>query len=383
VEWYAPPPDPWGTQPHRSFLERERQEREDEELVQAELEIIAVMMQTAPELIRPFNNFTPAFLKRDELEGYLVAKEEVGPDPHSYFLPEPRFRTMKWWRGFGRWGGKEKRLTARERVAKVKPSLQLLPTGPRTSELVITRRLHEVTTGLKEALDLGRMIEGAIKYRNPKQPERKLTWRQKLRSRLIHGPVSLRWLVLNPINTMDKGKWIVENGKHQTLNLGPVDPEAARQTYPHRAYLTEIFPDAGLPKHYLQLVDRGWLTADGDLFAATPGGDFAVTVEGFPVHLPLAVMPPDYYERWRARGGHLPRKHRRRSGRRSSNRRRRKTAGCTCFLPPRKQPPFSSLMNAKLVFPNKFATGMYGFNTNGTKKTKSARSAQRSKKRKG
>jgi hypothetical protein len=307
--------------------ELDRLAREREELREAETDVIRVMMDR-PGLVHGFiNGYVPPFLNQDDLDGYLVTEREVGPDSHSYFPPAPRYRSRKWWRGFGYWRGKKKRLlTARERLARVKPELRIVPTGPRSSELVITRRMHEVNIGLGEALNLARLIEGAIKYRNPPQPGRKKSWRQELRSRLVHEPGRFIWLVRNPITTMDSGKWIRDNGGIKTLDLGPISPDAlrsARDRYRPRPTWTELFPHTALPPHYLELIDRQWLTDDVRLFKATPAGDFATTVAGFPVRLPVAVMPPAAYERWR-----IPR-------RRPRKRRTRSRAGCSChFRPP-------------------------------------------------
>ncbi|MEO6390863.1 MAG: hypothetical protein ABIP75_03365, partial [Pyrinomonadaceae bacterium] len=193
----------------------------------------------------------------------------------------------------------------RERLAKVKPSVRIDPTGPRSCELVITRRLHELSFGLKEALNLARFIEGAIKCRNPVKSNRKQSWRQKLRSHILYRPGELTWLTRNP---MDNGKWTMDNEGQ----------------------------NASLPQCYLELIDRRWLTTDGNLFETTPGGDFATSVEGFPLRLPVAVMPPEIYERWLARGKNRSRKRRRA---RASLRRRNK-AGCTCFFARKIRPAF-------------------------------------------
>jgi hypothetical protein len=83
----------------------------------------------------------------------------------------------------------------------------------------------------------------------------------------------------------------------------------------------------------LQLLHRSWLTADHHLFARTPVGDFATSVEGFRLRLPVAVMPRETYERWRAKGGNQ---------RRRRARRKRSRRGCRCYFRPldlRSMPP--------------------------------------------
>jgi hypothetical protein len=190
---------------------------------------------------------------------------------------------------------------------------------------------------LKEALNLARMIEGAIKCRNPSNPNRKQSWRQKLRNRLLYRPGELTWLTRNPLNAWDNSPWTDRHRRQQTLALGPVALGVANQAG-RRPQLTELFPEAALPKPYLELVDRGWLTSEGSLFEATPGGDFATSVEGFPLRLPVAAMPPEIYERWLARGKNRSRK-RRRAGARGSPRRGKKGV-CTCYLMRKIRPAF-------------------------------------------
>jgi hypothetical protein len=313
--------------------ELDRLTEEHERLRDAETDVIRVMMHNLrAEVTGSINDYVPPFLNQDDLDGYLVTEREVGPDPYSYFPPDPRYRSRKWWRGFGHWRGQKKRLlTARERLARVKPSLKIVPTGPRSAELVITRRMHELNMGLGEALNLARMIEGAIKYRNPPKPERKKSWRQELRRRLLNDTGRFIWLVRNPVTDWDSSRWTADRYGQQTLDLGPISPDAlrsARDRYRPRPGLTELFPHAALPKHYVELIDRKWLTGDKltddvRLFKAAPAGDFATNVEGFPVRLPVAVMPPAAYERWR-----IPR-------RRQRKRRTRNRAGCSCaFRPP-------------------------------------------------
>ena len=300
-----------------------RREQEREQLVEIEREVMQGLFWSMPSTVNPTG---PGFLSRDDFDGYLLTRQELGPDHYDYDWPRPRSAAYL----VAKWKGRRKPkryATVRDRLTKVKPAARIVPTGKRSAELVITRRLHELSFGLQEALNLARMVEGAIKYRDPVKPDRKQSWRQQLRSTIVHRPGLLTWLVRNPIDTLDNGKWVVENRKQQLLDLGPVDPVAARRTYPYRATLTELFPEAGLPKHYLQLVDRGWVTAEGDLFAATPGGDFATTVEGFRLRLPLAVMPAATYDRWRAQGGN----HRRRRG---QARRKRPRRGCYCYFRP-------------------------------------------------
>lgn len=338
--------------------ELERRAQEYEISRDAEMEVIRVMMQRTGLAYGFMDGYVPDYLKQDDLDGYLVTKKKVGPDPHHRLLPEPCYRTAKWWRGYGRWGGKKKRyLTARERLARVKPSLKIVPTGPRSAELIITRRMHELSPGLAEALHLARMIEGAIKYRNPPRPDRKQSWRQELRSQLINDAGRFVWLIRNPIDTLASGKWIRDvmdsgegirdNGRTRTWQLGPVDPQVLK------AYqkgflpkLTRLFPETRLSKQYLDLVDRGWLTreltndpiarqTDGrtngatnglPLFDATPTADFATKIEGFPLRLPVAVMPPAAYQRWLAKSRTKPRRRKRRT---------RNRAGCSCsFRPP-------------------------------------------------
>jgi hypothetical protein len=303
--------------------ELDRLAAEREQLREAETDVIRVMMHNLrAHVTGSIDGYVPSFLNQDDLDGFLVTEREVGPDPHSYFPPEPRYRTRKWWRGFGYWGGKEKRLlTARERLARVKPSLKIVPTGPRSAELVITRRMHEVDIGLAEALNLARMIEGAIKYRNPPKPERKKSWRQSLRSRLLNNPGQFIWLARNPVTHWDSNRWTADRHGQKALDLGPISPDAlrsARDRYRPRPGLIELFPHSALPKQYVELVDRKWMTDDERLFKATPAGDFATKIEGFPFRLPLAVMPPAAYERWR-----IPRRRRRK-------RQTRSRAGCSC-----------------------------------------------------
>jgi hypothetical protein len=206
--------------------------------------------------------------------------------------------------------------------------------------LVITRRLHELIFGLSEALTLARFIEGAIKYRNPGDPNRKQSWRQKLRSHILYRPGELTWLTRNPLNGWDNSPWTdrhPRNHRHQTLALGPAALDTLHQPRqgPH-PQLTELFPEASLPKQYLELVDPGWLTSEGGLFEATPGGDFATSVEGFPLRLPVAVMPPKIYERWLARGKNRSRKRRRARG----SPRRGKKGVCTCYSMRKIRPAF-------------------------------------------
>ncbi len=269
---------------------------------------------------------------------------EFGPDPWDFDWPEPRWAPYinAKWRG----RRKPKRYpTVRDRLGKVKPSLRIVPTGKRSAELVVTRRMHELSIGIGEALNLARMIEGAIKYRAPVNPDRKPSWRQNLRSTVIHRPGGLlRWLTLNPIDTFDRERWtqkLMDSGQGtvdsekrrksdadiRVLDLGPFDGEALRSAYRRRPELAELFPEARLPKQYLGLIDRNWLTEDGNLFAATPAGEFATSIEGFPVRLPIAVMPPASYERWRA--GTVRR-------RRRTRRRRPLRRCCHCRSPVRK-----------------------------------------------
>jgi hypothetical protein len=95
----------------------------------------------------------------------------------------------------------------------------------------------------------------------------------------------------------------------------------------------ELFPDAEMPKQYLELIDRKWLTEDLNLFEATPVGEYATKVEGFPFRLPVAVMPPASYERLR-----IPRRRRRK-------RRTRPQGGCSCSVrkPARREGRFPGL----------------------------------------
>jgi hypothetical protein len=302
-----------------------RRERELEEQDEAELGVIRGMFWSMPCTV---NASPPGHLSRDDHDGYFLARCEVGPDLYEYGRPEPHWRTT-------RWGRKLKRgLTARERLTKVKPSIKIVPTGPRSSELVVTRRFHEVQAGLKDALELARMIEGAIKLRDPRRPDRKRSWRQELGDQIVNDFSGLlTWLVRNPLTTMDKGKWIIDKGGIKTLDLGPAADPSELFVHPYlKPPLTDRFPQSALPKPYLKLVDRQWLTEDGELFAATPGGDFATTLAGYRLRLPVAVMPPAVYERWRARGGHRRRERRPKWRPRPRTRRRRSPTVCRCSL---------------------------------------------------
>jgi hypothetical protein len=136
-----------------------------------------------------------------------------------------------------------------------------------------------------------------------------------------HGPAVLQ---SNPPLTPPNGRGIA----HFTLDLGPFAPEGLRNGRP-RPFLAELYPQCRLPKQYLDLIDRQWLTEDGQLFAATPGGDFATTLEGYRLRLPLAVMPPAAYERWLARGGSHRRRRKRRKGLRAP---RGRAGACRCAI---------------------------------------------------
>jgi hypothetical protein len=324
-------PSPFGrTRPERrrNFALREEIGRQKEEI---EMEGIMGMINYHTGMPDSYLRKIPAYLHRDDHDGYLLPRAELDSDSHEPRRPAPRRRRTPWGRPIKR------ALTARERLAKVKPSVRIVPTGPRSSELVVTRRLHELSFGLKEALNLARFIEGAIKYRNPAKPNRKQSWRQKLRSAMLYRPGLLTWLTRNPISHWDSSRWTDRHRRHQTLALGPVSFDALRQARSsRRPQLTELFPEAALPKPYLELVHPGWLTSEGSLFAATPGGDFATSVEGFPLRLPVAMMPPEFYERWLARGKSRSRKRRRSRG----SLRRRKKAGCTCYLMRKNRPAF-------------------------------------------
>jgi hypothetical protein len=294
--------------------------REREELLQAELEVVKGLMWSMPCSIRTYGE---DFLRRDDFDGYLLTRTEAGPDPYEYRKPEPHWRWTKWGRRIKRGP------TTRERLARVKPSARIVPTGPRSAELVITRRLHELKFGLVEALNLARMIEGAIKYRNPIQSGRKHSWRQQLRSKIMYRHGLLTLLVRNPLDYGEPGAGSQEPG----VKFSSTCDSGSNNTNRH-APLSAFAPAPGprLPAPYAELIDRRWLTSDGELFEATPGGHFATSVEGYRLRLPLAVMPPDFYERWLAKGGNKRPKRLRERRRARARLRRRRRGSCICCL---------------------------------------------------
>jgi hypothetical protein len=357
---------------YETSKQRKKRWAREQRMHETELEMIGTML--GGDARYQYRSHRPEFLSRDDHDGYLVTRQEVGLDPYDLNWPRPRSRRLLevWPANAQPRGRKDKRpLTARDRVARVKPSLRIVPTGKRSAELIITRRLHELSFGLAEALNLARMIEGAVKYRDPVNPNRKTSWRQQLRSVLLYRSGALTFLVRNPLSSMDSGKWTIDReapewsarlgpsvlsscfsrpavGLEPTsersgrlkaelkaqawspavLDLGPFAPEGLRNGR-SRPFLSELYPQSRLPKQYLDLIDRQWLTEDGQLFAATPGGDFATTLEGYRLRLPLAVMPPAAYERWLARGGSHRRRRKRRKGLRAP---RGRAGACRCAI---------------------------------------------------